>query len=158
MATERHRPRLVSLIQQRLCGNLAHFLNSHGTLEFITRSLDKNELAGERTDLAEDRTVLANERTFAGWMRTGLAAVGIGLGFNALFGKMDPRWLPKAIVTCFIISGIVIFYLAERNSCSVLERLDAHSVQPLRRMNLRLVASLMGIGSTVLLGGMWFLL
>ena len=124
----------------------------------MTRSLDKNELAGERTDLAEDRTVLANERTFAGWMRTGLAAVGIGLGFNALFGKMDPRWLPKAIVTCFIISGIVIFYLAERNSCSVLERLDAHSVQPLRRMNLRLVASLVGIGSTVLLGGMWFLL
>ena len=124
----------------------------------MTRSLDKNELAGERTDLAEDRTVLANERTFAGWLRTGLAAVGIGLGFNALFGKMDPTWLPKAIATCFIISRIVIFYLAERNSCSVLERLDAHSVQPFRRMNLRLVASLMGIGSTVLLGGMWFLL
>lgn len=124
----------------------------------MTKSNDTAELAGERTDLAEDRTVLANERTFAGWMRTGLAAVGIGLGFNALFGKMEPSWLPKAIATCFILSGMVIFYLAERNSCSVLERLDAHSVQPLRRMNLRLVASLMGTGSVVLLGGMWFLL
>ena len=69
-----------------------------------------------------------------------------------------------------MISGILIeiflgfdlaesfIYLAERNSCSVLERLDAHSVQPLRRMNLRLVASLMGTGSAVLMGGMWFLL
>ena len=124
----------------------------------MTKSNDTAELAGERTDLAEDRTVLANERTFAGWMRTGLAAVGIGLGFNVLFGKMEPSWLPKAIATCFIPSGMVIIYLAERNSCSVLERLDAHSVQPLRRMNLRLVASLMGTGSVVLLGGLWFLL
>lgn len=57
------------------------------------------DLASTRTDLAEDRTVLANERTFAGWMRTGLAAVGIGLGFNALFGKMEPEWLPKLIAT-----------------------------------------------------------
>ena len=116
----------------------------------MTKSNDTAELAGERTDLAEDRTVLANERTFAGWMRTGLAAVGIGLGFNALFGKMEPSWLPKAIASCFILSGMVIFYLAERNSCSVLERLDAHSVQPLKRMNLRLGASLMGTGSVVL--------
>ncbi|UVI39325.1 YidH family protein [Qipengyuania spongiae] len=119
---------------------------------------DKTELAGERTDLAEDRTVLANERTFAGWMRTGLAAVGIGLGFNALFGKMDPAWLPKGIASCFIVSGMIIFYLAERNACSVMQRLNAHSVQPLRRMNLRLVASLMGFGSLILMGGMWLLL
>ena len=69
------------------------------------------DLASARTDLAEDRTVLANERTFAGWMRTGLAAVGIGLGFNALFGKMAPEWLPKLIATGFIISGVIIFYV-----------------------------------------------
>ena len=117
-----------------------------------------NDLAGQRTDLAEDRTVLANERTFAGWMRTGLAAVGIGLGFNALFGKMEPAWLPRAIATCFILSGMVVFYLAERSSCRVLKRLDAHSVQPLKRINLRLVASLMGFGSLVLLFGIWFLI
>ena len=124
----------------------------------MTDGSSSNELAGERTDLAEDRTVLANERTFAGWMRTGLAAVGIGVGFNALFGKMEPAWLPKAIATCFIISGMVVFYLAERSSCSVLQRLDAHSVQPLKRISLRIVASLMGFGSIVLLPGIWFLL
>ena len=116
------------------------------------------DLAGERTNLAEDRTVLANERTFAGWMRTGLAAVGLGLGFNALFGKMDPTWLPKAIASCFIMAGMVIFYLAERSSCRVLERLDAHAVEPLRRVNLRFVASMMGGGAAILLIGMWLLL
>ncbi|HEY9553776.1 DUF202 domain-containing protein [Allosphingosinicella sp.] len=40
--------------------------------------------------MAEDRTVLANERTFAGWVRTGLATIAIGLGFSALFRQMEP--------------------------------------------------------------------
>ena len=43
---------------------------------------EREALAESRTDLAEDRTVLANERTFAGWVRTGLATVGIGLGLD----------------------------------------------------------------------------
>ena len=118
---------------------------------------DKNALAEDRTDLAEDRTVLANERTFAGWMRTGLAAVGLGLAFNALFGKMSPDWLPRAIATIFICSGIVIFYLAQRNGCAVMARMDAHRVRPVAGMNLRLVAILMAIGSIVLLGAIWLL-
>ncbi|NCP24494.1 MAG: DUF202 domain-containing protein [Erythrobacter sp.] len=116
------------------------------------------DLASARTDLAEDRTVLANERTFAGWMRTGLAAVGIGLGFNALFGKMEPEWLPKLIASGFIISGVIIFYLAERSACKVLQRLNSHSIEPLRRINLRFVAILMGIASLALFGGIWLLI
>lgn len=118
---------------------------------------NRADLAGQRTDLAEDRTMLANERTFAGWMRTGLAAVGIGVGFNALFEEMEPAWLPRAIATCFILAGMTIFYLAERNACAVLRRLDAHSVRPLRRMNLRLVAGIVSFGSLALLFGLWFL-
>ena len=51
---------------------------------------DKQHLAEERTDLAEDRTILANERTYAGWMRTGFAAIAVGLGFQALFAQMEP--------------------------------------------------------------------
>jgi putative membrane protein len=54
-------------------------------------------LAQFRTDLSEDRTMLANERTFASWMRTGFAGIGIGLAFNALFTRMEPEWVPKAI-------------------------------------------------------------
>lgn len=121
------------------------------------RDNDAEELADQRTDLAEDRTVLANERTFAGWMRTGLAAVGIGLGFHALFDQMEPAWMPRAIASCFIVAGLVIFYLSERSSCAVLERLDAHSVKPVKRMNLRLIAAMVGAGALVLLAGIWFM-
>ncbi len=124
----------------------------------MNESEGKTKLASERTDLAEDRTVLANERTFAGWMRTGLACVGIGVGFNALFGKMEPAWIPKAIATCFIVAGTTIFYLAERNACAVLGRLDTHAVEPVRRMNLRLVAAILSAGSLTLLVGLWFLI
>jgi putative membrane protein len=59
---------------------------------------------------------MANERTFAGWMRTGLAAVAVGLGFQALFEKMQPAWVPKAIATAFLLMGILVFVLAERNA------------------------------------------
>ena len=118
---------------------------------------DRGDMAGQRTDLAEDRTVLANERTFAGWMRTGLASIGLGVGFNALFDEMQPTWLPRAIASCFILSGLIIFCLAERNACAVLKRLDAHAVRPVKRMNLRLVASLMGLAGVVLIAGIWFL-
>jgi putative membrane protein len=62
---------------------------------------DNGDLAKDRTDWAEDRTLMANERTFAGWMRTGLASVGLGLGFNALFGKLEPWWIPRLIATIF---------------------------------------------------------
>ena len=57
------------------------------------------DLASARTDLAEDRNIMAMERTFAGWMRTAFAAIGIGLGFKAVFGAFDPPWLAKAIAT-----------------------------------------------------------
>lgn len=118
---------------------------------------DNHALAESRTDLAEDRTVLANERTFAGWVRTGLASVGIGLGFNALFGKMEPAWLARAIATLFIIVGIGIFYLAQRNACEVLSRISPHQVQPLRGMNLRAVAFAMATGAAVLVIGIWMM-
>ncbi|MEY8838652.1 DUF202 domain-containing protein, partial [Cribrihabitans sp. XS_ASV171] len=41
---------------------------------------DKTDMAESRTDWAEDRTLLANERTYAGWLRTGMAAVALALG------------------------------------------------------------------------------
>ena len=67
------------------------------------------EPARFRTDLAEDRTILASERTFASWLRTGLASIGIALGFHALFGRMQPIWLPRAIATAFLAIAIMIF-------------------------------------------------
>lgn len=119
-------------------------------------SENSNDLAEQRTDWAEDRTSMANERTFAGWMRTGLAAVGIGLGFNALFGKLEPYWVPRAIATLFILIGIFIFYAAQRNGCRTKARLDTHAAEPLIGINLRLIAAFMATGSIALAIGMWF--
>ena len=71
-----------------------------------------NDLAEQRTDWAEDRTIQANERTFAGWMRTGLASVGLGLGFQAIFRATEPTWAAKSVATIFICIGIFIFWAA----------------------------------------------
>jgi putative membrane protein len=88
-------------------------------------------------------------------MRTGLAAVGIGLGFNALFGKLEPAWVPKATATLFIAIGVLIFWTAQHNGSAVQERLHSHQARPLRTQNLKLIAALMALGSIALAGGIW---
>lgn len=118
---------------------------------------DKTELAAERTDYAEDRTVLANERTLAGWLRTGLAAVGIGVGFHALFKEIDPVWVPKAIATLIILIGIFIFMAAARRACGVLSRLTAHDVKTVGSSNAWLLSSLLSFASLALIVGIWLL-
>jgi putative membrane protein len=118
---------------------------------------EKTALAGERTDLAEDRTVLANERTFAGWMRTGFAAVGVGLGFQALFSRMEPAWVPKAIATAFLVIAIFVFWTAERRACAVVARLHSHQVQTVRARNLRLITLAIIAAIAALIAAMWLL-
>lgn len=116
---------------------------------------DRTQWAEDRTDWAEDRTVLANERTFAGWLRTGLASAGIGLGFNALFGKLEPAWFPKTLATLFIMAAVFIFWLAQHQAVSVNERLDCHEVKPIKGAYIRLIAAAMALGSTALAIGIW---
>lgn len=125
---------------------------------------DRNGLAEERTnwaekrtDWAEDRTIMANERTFAGWMRTGLAAVGIGLGFNALFGKLEPGWLPRALATAFILVAIAIFFAAQRKAAAVARRLECHRAEPMRGLTLRLLAGALMVASAGLAAAIWWL-
>lgn len=117
----------------------------------------KQELAEDRTDLAEDRTVLANERTYAGWMRTGFAAIAVGLGFQALFNKLEPAWVPKAIATVFLAVSIPIFIGAQRKACAVLDRLHAHQVKTVRVRNLRLVTYSVVLAAVALIAAMWLL-
>ncbi len=111
----------------------------------------------QRTDLAEDRTVLANERTFASWFRTGFASAGIGLGLQALFLKMQPEWVPRAIATLFLVLAIVLFVAAERRACQVLERLSAHTVEEVKNTRLRTMTAVAVIGIAVLIVAMWLL-
>jgi putative membrane protein len=117
----------------------------------------KRELARERTDFAEDRTVLANERTFAGWLRTGYAGIGIGLAFNALFGRVDPGWIAKLIATVFLLIAIMIFIGAESRSAAVLDRLHAHKVRSEKINNMRMI-TIASIAATVaLIAAIWLL-
>jgi putative membrane protein len=115
----------------------------------------KTELAEERTEYAEDRTVLANERTFAGWLRTGLGAVAVGLAFQALFEKMDPQWVPKAIATAFLTIAILILWLAQRTACRVLTRLHTHEIKSVGGANLRLIAYLLIAATAALIAALW---
>lgn len=118
---------------------------------------DRNDLAEERTDLAEDRTILANERTYAGWMRTGFAAVGIGLGFQALFREMEPVWIPKAIATAFLLIAIFVLVIAERRACAVLARLHPHEIRTMKTINLRVMTYGAVAATLVLIGALWLL-
>ena len=117
----------------------------------------KEQLAENRTDLAEDRTVLANERTYAGWMRTGFAAVGVALGFHALFNKMEPAWVPKAIATALLIISILIFIAAERRACAIFNRLQTHEVKTLRIRNLRIISFAIVLTIIALTASIWLL-
>jgi putative membrane protein len=117
----------------------------------------KESLAEDRTALAEDRTVLANERTFAGWLRTGFAAIGIGLGFHVLFQAMQPPWVPKAIATAFLLAGIYVILVAERRAADVMRRFDDHKVAELRPMNLRIVAYAAVTAAAALTAAIWLL-
>ncbi len=118
---------------------------------------NRERLSQSRTDLAEDRTILANERTFAGWMRTSLASVAIGVGFHALFARLEPPWVPRAIATAFLLLAIMIIVLAERRAAAVMERLSAHIVVSAKAMNLQVFAASISLGAAALIGAIWLL-
>ena len=108
-----------------------------------------------RNDLAEDRTILANERTFAGWVRTALALVAIGIGFHALFRTMAPGWVPRVIATGFLLLSLVTILSAERRAATVMKRLSPHVVRRARPMNLRLIATVVSLGAAALIAAIW---
>jgi putative membrane protein len=115
------------------------------------------ELAEDRTDWAEDRTILALERTFAGWIRTAFAAIGIGLGFRALFGEFEPPWLARAIATLFIAMATVFAIGAERRARRSFERLSSHAIDSPNLPNLQWIAYAIMFGSVVLIVALWVL-
>jgi putative membrane protein len=118
---------------------------------------DLPELARARTNLSEDRTVLANERTFASWMRTGFGGIGIGLGFHALFGHIEPLWVPRAIATAFLLIAIIVFVTADRRACAVARRLHTHQVETIRIAVVRLITVVTVASTLVLIAAIWLL-
>ncbi|WP_300377230.1 DUF202 domain-containing protein [Henriciella sp.] len=118
---------------------------------------DRTDLAEDRTDYAEDRTIMANERTFAGWMRTGLASAGIGLGFQAIFRAVEPTWLAKAGASVFILIAVAVFFLAYRKAATLANRMDSHSAQPLGHIAFGMIAGMFITGALGLGVLLWFL-
>jgi len=117
---------------------------------------DRTDFAEDRTNFAEDRTLMANERTFAGWMRTGLASLGLALGFQAVFGKIEPVWLPKLVASCFAVIAVLIFFSAYRQARKVFQRMDSHQFETTSRNYLRLLCAVMIIGAVAVGSGIWY--
>ena len=118
---------------------------------------ERTDLAQDRTDWAEDRTILANERTFAGWMRTGLASAGIGLGFQAIFRAVEPTWLAKVGASVFLMIAIIVFWLAQAKACSLAKRMDAHAAKPMGHSKFRRISLLFIAGTVTLATILWLL-
>ena len=115
------------------------------------------DLAMDRTDLAEDRTVLANERTYAGWTRTAFASLALGLGFNALFGKIEQEWVARAIATAFILLGIYIQWQARAKACHTLSTLNSHTIQAHKTSSYNTMLWAVIAGGAALIVAIWFL-
>ena len=118
---------------------------------------ESTQWAEFRTDLAEDRSIMAMERTFAGWIRTAFAAIGIGLGFKAVFGPFDPPWLAKAVSTMFILAGGWLAITAQRRACKTLDRLQTHEFEAISTPNFKTLAYAVAMGAIVLTAGLWLL-
>jgi putative membrane protein len=110
-----------------------------------------------KTDLAEDRTLLASERTFAGWIRTALGCIGIAVGFHALFGAVQPRWVPQGIATLFLLLALLIAWAAWRRASRLHTRLSPHLAELARPMNLALIATIISLGAVSLAATFWLL-
>ena len=115
------------------------------------------DLARDRTDLAEDRTVLANERTYAGWTRTAFAALALGLGFHALFGKVQPEWVVRLIATAFVTLGMWIQWQARAKACVTLSTLNSHLVDAHGTRSYTVMLWAVGAGGSALIVAIWFL-
>ncbi len=125
---------------------------------------EPNELAQEctewaesRTDWAEDRTSLANERTFAGWMRTGMAALAVGVGLKAVFGAFDPTWMAKSVATIFVATAVLIFVAAAAQSRKTQKRINPHDAESQSHQRMAVLAGLMSIGSICTGAILWWL-
>ena len=115
------------------------------------------DMAKDRTDWAEDRTIMANERTFAGWMRTGMAAVAIALGLKAVFGEFEPTWAAKATSSVFIALACYIFLAARQQACATLDRMDEHVSLPKSKTSMSVTALVLAAGAILTGIFLWLL-
>lgn len=117
----------------------------------------KTEWAERRTDWAEDRTLLANERTFAGWMRTGMAALAVAIGLKAVFGEFDPTWMAKAVATIFILGALLIFTASAHEARKAQARISSHDAEAQSARRMLILALLLSFGGLATGAILWLL-
>ena len=118
---------------------------------------DKNKLAQERTDWAEDRTIMANERTFSSWMGTGLGAIGVAIGLQAVFGEFEPTWAAKAVATLFLVIAIIIFWSAQRQAIKTFRRLNENDAEATPSRSYTVLASVMTVAACATGAILWLI-
>lgn len=117
----------------------------------------RTDWAEARTDWAEDRTIMANERTYAAWMRTGLACVVIALALQAVFGSVEPAGLAKTVASLFLVSAVIIYWMARRNAVKSLKALHARDCSPQSTRQFTAMATLLTIATTATGVVLWLL-
>lgn len=108
---------------------------------------EKEDMAEERTDWAEDRTKLANERTFNAWMGTGLGNIGVAVALKAVFGEFDPTWAAKAVASLFLLTALVLFWMAAMQARRNHERLSSTKAGSQPTRNFVLIAGCMSVAT-----------
>lgn len=114
------------------------------------------ELAKERTGYSEDRTLMANERTLASWLRTGFAAIAIGIAYQRLFSEIEPDWLIKAIATIFVIAGVALKLAALSRYEKVKKRLHEHVANPPSDRFLTTIVYILALAALSAMLALWF--
>ena len=112
--------------------------------------------AEDRTDLAEDRTALANERTCAGWLRTGMAAVAVALGMQAVFRSFEPVWFARAAASVFLLAAASIFWLARRKTLATLAEINTSQANTLHRRGVNWLTAVLLLGTLGVGLILWF--
>lgn len=92
----------------------------------------------------------------AAWLSTSLAAIGVGLGFRAMFSRLDPPWIPRLVASLFLVLAVLISVTAEKRACKALDRMSNHMVEPPSSRGIRYSAYGVAAGALVLLLGIWF--
>lgn len=82
---------------------------------------DEHSFDELRTEWSAERTVLAIESTYAGWMRTGLAAIGVALGLHAIFSSGSAGVFARLTATGFVCLSALLCISGYRNARRMLE-------------------------------------
>ena len=113
----------------------------------LKNGLSADPSSDNRTNWAHERTRLAKERTFSSWLRSGLSAVGVGLGLVKLLPSVEPRWMMQLIGILFIGAGAIIFAMGYATYHNVMKKLEEEGFQGIPSIFMGVLTSLMLLGT-----------